>query len=242
MPSTRPSCPRLALRVARNENRLPGIARRRGGDIAGNRLDLAGKPGLIHEPGGVEDKGQHIVGDGLLPLMLRRQRSAAHDRPRQKLAGESQRITLVVAHGQDRAARILEQGIRIGRGPAGAVEQQIGVELAAFIGGDADLAHGHLARRHVDDDRPARLGRRKGDADRIGRQTRIAAAIRRHIGFMADHIDEMQRDQPGRGALLAIAADPADVMGIAQRHGNEPGLAPARSMPSSVSRRATTCP
>ena len=46
----------------------------------------------------------------------------------------------------------------------------------------------------------------------------------RHIGFMADHIDEMQGDQPGRGALLAIAPDPADVMGVAQRHGNESGL------------------
>ena len=51
--------PHLALRVAGNENGSGGVPRRRGGDAAGDGLDLPPQPGLIDQAAGIEDEGEH---------------------------------------------------------------------------------------------------------------------------------------------------------------------------------------
>src|SRR6516225_8516911 len=127
--------PHLALRVAGNENRSGRIPRRRGGNAARDGLDLLPQPGLIDQAAGIEDEGEHVVGDGVMALVLRGQGTAAGDDPGEELADEGQRIALMLAHGQDSAARLAEQRAGIGRGPSGPVQQQIGRELPALIGG-----------------------------------------------------------------------------------------------------------
>ena len=69
------------------------------------------------------------------------------------------------------------------------------------------------------------LGPRYGDADGVGAEARIGAAPRRHGRARIGDVDEMERDETRLGAHLAIGADPADMMRVAQRDDRDPGLA-----------------
>src|SRR5215472_7950163 len=88
--------PHLALRVTGNEDGSGRVSRRRGGDAAGDGLDLLPQPGLIDQAARIEDEGEHVVGDGVLALVLRGQGTAAGDDPGQELADEAQRIALML--------------------------------------------------------------------------------------------------------------------------------------------------
>ncbi len=48
--------------------------------------------------------------------------------------------------------------------------------------------------------------------------------MQRHDRAMVDDIDEMDRGEAGRGALLGPMADPADMEAVAQRHHGDPVL------------------
>ena len=148
-----------------------------------------------------------------------------HKRAGQHLADKGERVALVLAKGQQRAARLAVHGAGVGRRLALAVEQGAGLHLLALVAGDAHLAHRDDAGRHVEDDRPVGLGARYRDADGVGAEARIGAAPRRHGRPLIGDVDEMERDEARRGAHLAIGADPADMMRVAQRDDRDPGLA-----------------
>src|SRR5207244_975312 len=65
-------------------------------------------------------------------------------------------------------------------------------------------------------------GPRESDADGVGAEPPVPAAPRRDGRSLVGDIDEMQRHQSRRRAHLAIGADPADMVGIAQRDDRDP--------------------
>ena len=127
-------------------------------------------------------------------------------------------------NGHQRTARLAIHRAGVGRRLALAVEQDAGFQLLALVAGDAHLAHRDDTRRHVEDDRPVGLGTRYGDANGVGAEARIGTAPRRHGRARIGDVDEMERDETRRGAHLAIGADPADVMRVAQGDDRDPGL------------------
>src|SRR5215469_428197 len=213
------------LRITRDQDRLVRTRRRRGGDVGGHRGDLLAEPLAVDEPRRIDHDRQHTVRRRASALPLGPHRAAAAQRAGEYLAHEGQRIALVLAEGQHRASRLAVHRSRIGGRPPLAVEQNAGLQLLALVARDADLAHRDDACRHVEDDRPRRLGSRDSNADGVGAEARIGAVPRRHGRPRIGDIDEMERDETRLGADLAICPDPADMMRVAQRDDRNSGFA-----------------
>jgi hypothetical protein len=67
----------------------------------------------------------------------------------------------------------------------------------ALVLGHADLAHGHGAGRHVEQDGGLALGGGQRDAYGIGDEARVGAPERRDQRAMVGDVDEVQRDELG---------------------------------------------
>src|SRR5208282_4746454 len=213
------------LGVAGDQHRLAGVLRRRGGDVGCHRRDLVLQPGAIDELRRVDDDRQHAVRRRAAALPLRPHRAAAAQGTRQHLADKGERVALVLAKGRERAARLAVHRSGVGRRLALAVEQDAGLQLLALVAGDPHLAHRDDTRGHVEDDRAFELGARYRDADGIGAEARIGTAPRCDGRPRIGHVDEMERDEARFGAHLAIGADPADVVRVAQGDDRDPGVA-----------------
>ena len=85
------------------------------------------------------------------------------------------------------------------------------------------------------------VGSRYRDADWVGAEPRVGTPPRRYGRPRVGDVDEMDRDHACPGAHLAIGADPADMVRIAQGDDRDP-VALALSMPSIIASRATICP
>src|SRR5690606_18888556 len=64
----------------------------------------------------------------------------------------------------------------------------------------------------------------EGDADRVGPIARIGPLMRCDDPVMPDDIDEVNGDQSSIRALLPVAANAADMVGIAERRKGEAAL------------------
>src|SRR5207237_10690924 len=115
-----------------------------------------------------------------------------------------ERIALVLAERTEGAARLAVHRAWVGRRPTLAVEQSARLQLLALVAGDAHLAHGDHARRHIENDRPLALRARDCDTNRADAEAGIRAAPRRHRRPRVGDIDKMERDEALAGADLAI--------------------------------------
>ena len=107
--------------------------------------------------------------------------------------------------------------------------QAVGVEETAVgrrhpaVGRDSRLAHRDLAGRHVEHNHRA-VRARQGGAEGIGAEPRLRAAERRLNRRVVDAVDEMDRGEAARCALLRPMADPPEVEAVADREQRDAGL------------------
>ena len=136
----------------------------------------------------------------------------------------------MLAHGDERAAGLLEHDARIAGRAAGGVEQAVRGRLDALVLGHARLADGDLAGRHVEHHgRAVSAGQRR--AERIGAEPCLGAAVRSLQRRMIDHVDEMDRGEAFARALLREVTDAAEMETVAQReqrHALVPGAGHAQ--------------
>ena len=164
-----------------------------------------------------------VVVRALVPL--RPHRAAAAQGAGQHFADKGQRIALVLAEGHDRAARLAVHRARVGRRPTLAVEQVPGFSRSPLLRATRTLP---IAMTLVAMSR--RIGR-PASGPGIAMHTGLVPnrpSVPRHgatDGALIGDIDEMERHQPSLGAHLAIGANPADVVGVAQCHDRDPALA-----------------
>ena len=134
----------------------------------------------------------------------------------QQLDRHIQAVALVAeaaAQGQDGAGRVRVQGVGIVGRLAFGVEQPAVGHLGTAIALHPHLALGHSRRGHVEDDRRA-AARRKRHGDWIGAVPSFAPAPRSHAADRRT-VDEQQGDSGFRGNALHVAAEAADVIGLA---------------------------
>ena len=183
-----------------------------GGGLGAEGIEVA-------EAGGVDDQGEHAVDDAAVVRRGRLVGAAAGEGAGQDLAHQRQAGALVQAEGEEgasRAAAVHRAGVG-GRG-AGVVDQAVLGHCLAGGMRHADLADGERAGGEVEDQgRRAGAGGGHGDADGVGAEAGLAAAEGGDDGRAGDGVDEVEREQPGGHRMVAIGADAAEVVDVAQR-------------------------
>ena len=140
---------------------------------------------------------------------------ASRERTAEQFAYHCEAEAFVFAERDDRARRINNCVLRVGRGLAVVVDQAPGRHLLALVVGHARLALRHHAGGEIEQDRLA-ARHRDADRERVGAEARIAAAEGRD-DRARDDVGEMHRDEVGLDGHLRPCADTAQVVRIAER-------------------------
>ena len=175
----------------------------------------------------IEDQGGHAVEDGVAVGFQRGGvgGAAAGERAAEDFAHRRQRVAFVQAERQQRTERRFVHHLRFGSRPPVFVDQIARHHRQPFVIGHPSLAEGDAAGGEIQQQRRAARPRENG-AERVGAEAAIAAAERRHHRI-AHHVDEVNRDKTGAGALLRPMADAADMVRVVQRHRRQAQLAGA---------------
>ena len=128
----------------------------------------------------------------------------------------------MVAHRHDRAPAFGDEHARVAGQGAVARDQVGGLELPAFIVGNADLPVRDDAGREIEHEGRFAGTRGHRDAHRVGAEPPVGTAERRDVGHPRAHVDERDRHQPGANRQLAVRADAPEVLHVAQPDDRDP--------------------
>ena len=152
----------------------------------------------------------------------------AADDAGQQLRREEEAVALVQAEREERPAQRLvvrEHDLRVRRRLALRVHQGPRRNLLALVESDPDLSQCDDAGRHVEEERLVPRGAGYSDADGVGAEPGLAAAVGGDERGVAGHVHEVDRDEPRRHRHLGVGADAAQVVDVAQRRRHRAELA-----------------
>src|SRR5262249_7628150 len=128
------------------------------------------------EPSWVDEQREHVVDHAAQSLVAGLDARTAGERRREQLGDHREGVALVAAERKQGTVRLAVHHVRIARRPPPGVDQRALGRRLTLVLRDADLAHGNLARGHVEQQRGVVV--RAGDGDANGFVTNLASVPR----------------------------------------------------------------